>query len=92
MSRRPHPTMSALVRGSRRCFRSASDCSCGCQPITPWSLHASACGSGWSGAAQAGPAPAADVILDQFEHERTAFLDRARDALLSPIPEAGAGL
>lgn len=43
-------------------------------------------------AAEAGPAPAADVILDQFEQERTVFLDRARDALLSPIPESGAGL
>jgi hypothetical protein len=43
-------------------------------------------------AAQAGPAPAADVILDRFEHERAAFLDRAREALLSPIPESGAGL
>lgn len=43
-------------------------------------------------AAQAGPPPAADVILDQFEQERTAILDRARDALLSSIPEAGAGL
>lgn len=43
-------------------------------------------------AAQAGPAPAADLILDQFERERAAFLDRARDALLSPIPESGAGL
>lgn len=43
-------------------------------------------------AAQAGPAPTADVILDQFESERAAFLERARAALLSPIPEAGAGL
>lgn len=43
-------------------------------------------------AAQAGSEPAADVILDQFEQERTVFLDHARDALLSPIPEAGAGL
>lgn len=43
-------------------------------------------------AAEAGPVAAGDVVLDQFEHERTAFLDRSRDALLSPIPEAGAGL
>jgi hypothetical protein len=43
-------------------------------------------------AAQAGPKPGSDLILDQFEQERAAFLDRARDALLSPIPETGAGL
>lgn len=43
-------------------------------------------------AAGAGAAPGSDRILDQFEQDRASFLDHARDALLSPIPEAGAGL
>lgn len=43
-------------------------------------------------AAEAGPAPATEAILDQFELERKTFLDRARDALLGPIPEEGVGL
>lgn len=43
-------------------------------------------------AAEAGPAPAAEAILVQFESERRIFLDQARDALLGPIPENGVGL
>jgi hypothetical protein len=43
-------------------------------------------------ATEAGAAPGAGAILEQFEQDRTAFLDHAREALLSPIPEAGAGL
>lgn len=43
-------------------------------------------------ATQAGRAQAADVVLEQFERERIAFLDRSRDARPSPIPEIGAGL
>lgn len=43
-------------------------------------------------AAAAGPEPAAEEILDQFESERSTFLDRSRDALLGPIPERGVGL
>jgi len=43
-------------------------------------------------AATAGAGPAADPVLSQFEEERRWFLDHARNALLSPIPEAGPGL
>ncbi|MDQ3878954.1 MAG: hypothetical protein M3290_11485 [Actinomycetota bacterium] len=43
-------------------------------------------------AAAAGPPPASDRVLFHFEEERNAFLAHARDALLSPIPETGAGL
>lgn len=43
-------------------------------------------------AAKAGTTPAGDAVFDQFEQDRRVFLDHAREALLSPIPEAGAGL
>lgn len=43
-------------------------------------------------ATTAGAVPAADPVLAQFEGERRSFLDHAREALMSPIPETGTGL
>jgi hypothetical protein len=43
-------------------------------------------------AVRAGASTLAESVLDRFERERTAFLERARDALLRPIPEAGTEL
>lgn len=43
-------------------------------------------------AAETGPAAETGMVLDQFERERTEFLDRSREALLSPIPEGREGL
>lgn len=43
-------------------------------------------------AARVGAAPGSELIYELFEQDRTAFLDHAREALLRPIPETGAGL
>lgn len=43
-------------------------------------------------AAGAGTSAEGDAVLNRFEEERRLFLGSARDALLSRIPETGAGL
>jgi hypothetical protein len=43
-------------------------------------------------AAEAGVTPSGVALLERFEEDRRAFLDSARETLLSPIPETGSGL